>query len=395
MTTTSLDPIAVDQQHVLQVYRRAPVVFVSGRGCALFSREGDRYLDLISGIGVAALGHAPSCARARNRGSGRHVDPHVQSVPSPLAGRARAAALGPVRPAAGVLLQQRRGSGRGLPEVCAPVLARGRRLRADTVRRAPALVPWTDDGRAVGDVGRALPDAVRTARERGDVRARRRRQGGGGRDHEGYSRGGRRADTRRRRRATAATRHRKCDCGGVPQHRDAPHRRRNPVRSRTYRASVSLGHAWPAAGPDGTRQGAGRRRADRCGADVGKGRRERAARGSRQHIRRQPAGVPRGDCLRRRVGERRSHAERRPGGCASRGGFARDRHSTAGREGRSRCRPDVGNRIGSSGRSRRSGGARAQAARQPDVRHGDSSAAAVRHHRTGNRRGFAAPGSGD
>jgi acetylornithine/N-succinyldiaminopimelate aminotransferase len=65
MTTTSLDPIAVDQQHVLQVYRRAPVVFVSGRGCALFSREGDRYLDLISGIGVAALGHGhPALARA-------------------------------------------------------------------------------------------------------------------------------------------------------------------------------------------------------------------------------------------------------------------------------------------------------------------------------------------
>jgi predicted acetylornithine/succinylornithine family transaminase len=65
MTTTSLDPIAVDQQHVLQVYRRAPIVFVSGRGCALFSREGDRYLDLISGIGVAALGHGhPALARA-------------------------------------------------------------------------------------------------------------------------------------------------------------------------------------------------------------------------------------------------------------------------------------------------------------------------------------------
>ena len=58
MTTTSLDPIALDSQHVLQVYRRSPVVFASGRGCALFSREGERYLDLLSGIGVTALGHA-------------------------------------------------------------------------------------------------------------------------------------------------------------------------------------------------------------------------------------------------------------------------------------------------------------------------------------------------
>jgi len=65
MTTTSIDPVAADQQHVLQVYRRAPLVFESGRGCALFTREGDRYLDLISGIGVASLGHShPILSRA-------------------------------------------------------------------------------------------------------------------------------------------------------------------------------------------------------------------------------------------------------------------------------------------------------------------------------------------
>ncbi len=65
MTTTSIDPIAVDSQHVLQVYRRSPVVFASGRGCVLLSREGERYLDLLSGIGVTALGHAhPALVRA-------------------------------------------------------------------------------------------------------------------------------------------------------------------------------------------------------------------------------------------------------------------------------------------------------------------------------------------
>lgn len=62
---TSHDPIALDAQHVLQVYRRAPVVFESGRGCALFTSQGERYLDLISGVGVASLGHAhPTLARA-------------------------------------------------------------------------------------------------------------------------------------------------------------------------------------------------------------------------------------------------------------------------------------------------------------------------------------------
>jgi acetylornithine/N-succinyldiaminopimelate aminotransferase len=65
LTTSTADPIALDAQHVLQVYRRAPVVFESGKGCALFTRAGERYLALISGVGVASLGHGhPALARA-------------------------------------------------------------------------------------------------------------------------------------------------------------------------------------------------------------------------------------------------------------------------------------------------------------------------------------------
>jgi acetylornithine/N-succinyldiaminopimelate aminotransferase len=65
MLTTSVDPIALDAQHVLQTYRRSAVVFESGAGCRLFSRAGESYLDLISGIGVASLGHAhPVLTRA-------------------------------------------------------------------------------------------------------------------------------------------------------------------------------------------------------------------------------------------------------------------------------------------------------------------------------------------
>jgi predicted acetylornithine/succinylornithine family transaminase len=65
ITTNTADPIALDAQHVLQIYRRAPIVFESGSGCALFTRSGERYLDLLSGIGVASLGHAhPGLARA-------------------------------------------------------------------------------------------------------------------------------------------------------------------------------------------------------------------------------------------------------------------------------------------------------------------------------------------
>ena len=65
LTTMAQDSIALDAKHVLQVYKRAPVVFESGQGCALFTGDGERFLDLISGVGVASLGHAhPGLARA-------------------------------------------------------------------------------------------------------------------------------------------------------------------------------------------------------------------------------------------------------------------------------------------------------------------------------------------
>ena len=63
--TTAVDVITTEREHLLQVYRRGAVVFTSGRGCRLFSAEGRAYLDFISGVGVAALGHAnPKIAAA-------------------------------------------------------------------------------------------------------------------------------------------------------------------------------------------------------------------------------------------------------------------------------------------------------------------------------------------
>jgi acetylornithine/N-succinyldiaminopimelate aminotransferase len=48
---------AADAAHVLQTYKRAPVVFVRGEGARLFDSTGRAYLDFISGIGVVVLGH--------------------------------------------------------------------------------------------------------------------------------------------------------------------------------------------------------------------------------------------------------------------------------------------------------------------------------------------------
>jgi predicted acetylornithine/succinylornithine family transaminase len=68
MTTTMTeagDIQARESRHVLQTYRRQPVVFVRGEGVRLYDSEGREYLDLLSGIGVASLGHAhPGLARA-------------------------------------------------------------------------------------------------------------------------------------------------------------------------------------------------------------------------------------------------------------------------------------------------------------------------------------------
>ena len=49
---------AVEAAHVLQVYRRIPVVLVRGHGSRVVDADGREYLDLLSGIGVASLGHA-------------------------------------------------------------------------------------------------------------------------------------------------------------------------------------------------------------------------------------------------------------------------------------------------------------------------------------------------
>jgi predicted acetylornithine/succinylornithine family transaminase len=66
MTTTPMTDVkARELEHVLQIYRRQPVVFERGNGVRLFDDQGRSYLDFLSGIGVASLGHAhPGLARA-------------------------------------------------------------------------------------------------------------------------------------------------------------------------------------------------------------------------------------------------------------------------------------------------------------------------------------------
>jgi acetylornithine/N-succinyldiaminopimelate aminotransferase len=59
MTSLVLDEVVGrETRHILQTYRRQAVTFVRGQGVRLWDAEGREYLDLLSGIGVAALGHS-------------------------------------------------------------------------------------------------------------------------------------------------------------------------------------------------------------------------------------------------------------------------------------------------------------------------------------------------
>ncbi len=46
------------ESHLLQNYARAPIAIVRGEGCELIDSNGTRYLDMVAGIAVCALGHA-------------------------------------------------------------------------------------------------------------------------------------------------------------------------------------------------------------------------------------------------------------------------------------------------------------------------------------------------
>jgi len=62
---TYADLVALDAEHVMQTYGRAPVAFVRGEGTLLYDADGRRYLDFLSGLAVTSLGHAhPAVADA-------------------------------------------------------------------------------------------------------------------------------------------------------------------------------------------------------------------------------------------------------------------------------------------------------------------------------------------
>src|SRR5262249_1513272 len=55
--TAASNVIELEKQYLLQNYARYPLVLTRGKGCYVYDDSGKRYLDLIAGIGVNALGH--------------------------------------------------------------------------------------------------------------------------------------------------------------------------------------------------------------------------------------------------------------------------------------------------------------------------------------------------
>ncbi|MBI3264776.1 MAG: acetylornithine/succinylornithine family transaminase [Acidobacteria bacterium] len=58
LSPVASDVVSLEAVHIVQVYRRQPIVLVRGSGSKVYDADGREYLDLISGVGVASLGHA-------------------------------------------------------------------------------------------------------------------------------------------------------------------------------------------------------------------------------------------------------------------------------------------------------------------------------------------------
>ena len=87
----ALKTLARDSDRLLPVYARYPVVMDHGQGVYLYDTSGNRYLDLMAGLGVNALGHAHPrmvAAMADQAGKLVHLSPQYASrYPGELADR--------------------------------------------------------------------------------------------------------------------------------------------------------------------------------------------------------------------------------------------------------------------------------------------------------------------
>ena len=71
--------LRAEARHLMNTYKRPPVVFTRGKGCYLYDSRGSAYLDFLGGIAVNALGHAhPRVVAAIRREAARAI--HISNL---------------------------------------------------------------------------------------------------------------------------------------------------------------------------------------------------------------------------------------------------------------------------------------------------------------------------
>ena len=95
---TKLDQIrAAESKLLLPTYERNPILFVGGEGVHLIDEKGDEYLDLLSGIGVNALGYGHPAIEEAIASQSKSADSYFEPLLSRGPGGAGAAADGDAR----------------------------------------------------------------------------------------------------------------------------------------------------------------------------------------------------------------------------------------------------------------------------------------------------------
>ena len=149
--------------YVMATYARQPVLFVKGKGSTLYDIGGRRYTDFISGIGVNVLGYAHPVVRRvmREQATLLHTSNlYYHSYQGALAER--------LATAAGMSRVFFGNTGSEAVEGALKLARAWQRKQAvsKTEFVAQELIPWTYDGRPLGDRTGEVQDTLRATHSR-------------------------------------------------------------------------------------------------------------------------------------------------------------------------------------------------------------------------------------
>ena len=221
------------------VFGLPPLVPRHGDGCYVWDVDGNRYLDLVGGIAVNALGHGHPALVSAVVQAGRPRPIHISNLftsEAQISLAERLIALAGAPEGSAVFF-----ANSGAEAIEAAIKLSRRTGRTGIVARPRAPSTGAPPGALALTAQAGLPRAVRAAHPRRHPRALRRRRRAAGRGHRRDRRRGPRAHPGRGRRAAVPARH----TSRVARERDAAarraaHPRRDPDRHRPHRIVVRL-----------------------------------------------------------------------------------------------------------------------------------------------------------